>query len=234
MSSSTRGQAPEPTPKTGGRDRSNSRGEATRLLLLEKAEELFAHRGISAVPLRDIGTAAGQKNNVVVQYHFGDRERLIREIAAYRGRLSEQVRVELLADLFATGRSPRVADLVRAWIRALSCHLEADNFYLAFLSRYVIERGGYVGLEGMEISNTIYTFTSMLRRLLPTHPGTLLDERWMVMMTSAVHTLARYQTSLRAGGLPAPLPRLVADLVVLFAAALEAPPAGIDVGVEAG
>jgi AcrR family transcriptional regulator len=225
VSPSRRKQVPDPPLKANGRDRSNSRGDATRLLLLEKAEELFAHRGISAVPLRDIGTAAGQKNNVVVQYHFGDRESLIREIAAHRSQLSEQVRVELLADLLAKGSPPQVTDLVQAWIKALSCHLEADNYYLAFLSRYAVERGDYHGLEGGEINSTIYTFTSMLRRLLPTYPRALLEERWMVMMTNAVHTLARYQASLRAGALSAPLSYLIADLVVLFSAAIEAPTA---------
>ena len=212
------------------RDRLNSRGDATRLLLLEKAEELFASRGITAVPLRDIGVAAGQKNNVVVQYHFGDRESLIRELAAYRGGMGERMRAELLADLLTKGPALQVSDLVRAWIEALACHLEPGNFYLAFLSRYVIERGDYEGLAGVNITTTIYTFTSMLRRLLPGHPEALLAERWAVMMTSAVHTLARYQTAMRTGHLPAPLPALLDDLVCFFAAALAAPPPVTKVG----
>src|SRR5690348_17179515 len=83
------------------RDRVNSRGDATRQLILKTAEQLFAERGIAAVPLRDIGIAAGQKNNVAVQYHFGDRESLIREIISYRAIASEEKRVEMLADLLS-------------------------------------------------------------------------------------------------------------------------------------
>jgi len=49
------------------------------------AEQLFAEHGIAAVPLRDIGTAAGQKNHAVVQHHFGDRECLVREVIAIIG-----------------------------------------------------------------------------------------------------------------------------------------------------
>jgi AcrR family transcriptional regulator len=192
---------------------------------LRKAEELFATRGIEAVPLRDIGVAAGQKDNVAVQYHFGDREGLLREITSYRARATEEARAELLADLFAAGRPPQVIDLVRVWVRALACHLEEDNYYLAFLSRYVIERGGYAGLEGIGVADTMYTFITMLRRLLPGHPEAVVNERWAVMMTSTVHELARYQTALRSGGaLPVPLPDLIEDLVTFMAAGLAATP----------
>jgi AcrR family transcriptional regulator len=210
--------------KPAGRDRPNSRGESTRLLILKKAEELFAHQGIAAVPLRDIGVAAGQKNNVAVQYHFGDKENLLRGITAYRARVSEQRRAELLADLLAAGRPPQIVDLVRSWIDALAYHLGDDNYYLAFLSRYFIERGGSAGLEGQGVSSTIFTYTAMCRRLLPDYPEALVEERWVVMMTSAVHALARYQTAARVGKLPAPLPDLLDDLVTFFAAGLAAPP----------
>ena len=80
------------------------------------AERLFATRGITAVPLRDIGIGAGQKNHAVVQYHFGDRESLVREMIAFRATLSERLRVEMFADLVSRGQ-PQVSDLV-AQLRA--------------------------------------------------------------------------------------------------------------------
>jgi AcrR family transcriptional regulator len=191
---------------------------------MKKAEELFATRGIEAVPLRDIGVAADQKNNVAVQYHFGDKESLLKEITSYRTRATEEARAELLADLLSAGRPPQVIDLVLVWVHALARHLEEDNYYLAFVSRYVIERGGYAAIEGMGIA-TLYTSTTMLRRLLPVHPEVLLKERWQVMMASTMHELARYQTALRSGDtLPAPLPELVDDLVTFMAAGLEVAP----------
>src|ERR1700722_10379672 len=83
-----------PTRKLANRERVNSRGDATRQLILATAEQLFAERGIAAVPLRDIGVAAGQKNNVAVQYHFGDRESLLQEITSYRAAASDESRVK--------------------------------------------------------------------------------------------------------------------------------------------
>ncbi len=213
--------APSPS---NGRDRPNSRGDATRLRILLKAEELFAERGVGTVPLRDIGLAAGQKNNVAVQYHFGDRETLVRDIATYRAKAGEAVRSELLADLAASGKPPQVFDVVHAYLASLTCHLEPGNHYLAFLGRYAAERGSFAGLEGIGES-TIHTFTAMLRRLLPHLPAALVEERWMVVMTSSLHTLARYQSAQRVGTLPAPLPDLLEDMALFFSHALEAPSA---------
>lgn len=220
----SRRRPPDASPKSNGRDRPNSRGDATRLLILLKAEELFAERGIEAVPLRDIGIAAGQKNNVAVQYHFRDRETLLREIASYRFHVSESIRAELLADIMSGGKTPRVLDLVRAYILALAGHLEDGDHYLAFLSRYAIERGGYHGLEGTSVGSNIHTFITMIHRLLPDLPYEMVEERWLVMMTSSIHTLARYQNSMKAGTLLAPLDQLLDDLIVFLAAGLEAAP----------
>lgn len=189
------------------------------------AEEMFAESGIATVPLREIAIAAGQKNNVAVQYHFGDRENLVREIAAYRAEASEAMRSELLAELMGSGKAPEVHDVVSAFLASLTCHLEPGNHYLAFLSRYSAERGDYAGLEGIvgTAGSTVPTFLAMMRRLLPDLPRAVVEERWMVMMTSAVTTLARYQVADRAGTLPAPLSELTEDLVAFFSAALQAP-----------
>ncbi len=188
------------------------------------AEQLFAERGISAAPLRDIGLAAGQRNNVAVQYHFGDREQLLREITSYRAKTSEQVRADQLADLLAKRQPTEVSDLVRAFVLSLVCHLEEGSHYLSFLSRYIIERGGYGGLEGSVSTSTVNTMVRLVRLLLPDHPTDLLDERWTIMMTSSVHTLARYQAAMRSEALPAPLDQLIEDLVIVLSAGIEALP----------
>jgi AcrR family transcriptional regulator len=213
-----------PPPRPTNRDRPNSRGDNTRLLILETAEHVFADRGIAAVPLRDVGLAAGQKNNVAVQYHFGDRETLIKAIISYRASTSEEIRSEVLADLLAQGKTPDVRDLVRAFILSLAKHLEEGNHYLAFLSRYIIEMGGYRGLEGSLSTSTVTTMISLLYRLLPDYPEAVLFERWMIMMTSTVHSLARYQTARQSRKLALPLDALLDDLVTFLAAGIESVP----------
>ena len=188
------------------------------------AEQLFAESGIAAVPLRDIGAAAGQKNNGVVQYYFGDRDRLVSDIIAYRAEISEKLRVEMLADILAQGL-PRVPDLVTVFVMPMAVYMEKGNYYIKLLSRYIIEHGGYEGLDRTMIpSSTVYTLRGLLGRLLPDTPADVLDERWVVMMTSAIHTLARYQTVMTSGArLSAPIEVLLDDLVRFLTAGLEAP-----------
>jgi AcrR family transcriptional regulator len=201
------------------------RGDATRELILLTAERLFAERGIEAVPLRDIGAAAGQKNHVAVQYHFGDRETLVQAIAAYRAQFLMDVSADLVADLVAGGRVLTVTDFVRATITALAANLDDESHFFPFISRYIIERGGYGGLEHTVPTGSATTLRTILQRLLPEHTEALLDERWEILFTSAVHTLARYQVMMHDRMLPAPIDDLIEDLVRVLAAGLETPPA---------
>ncbi|HEY4634916.1 MAG TPA: TetR family transcriptional regulator [Candidatus Limnocylindrales bacterium] len=221
----------DPARRAPGRDRTNARGEATRELILLTAERLFAERGIEAVPLRDIGQAADQKNNFAVQYHFGDRENLVRAIAEYRSRSVLAANEALAADLSTGAPEPTVTDLVRSFVTALATNLEGDSHFLGFVSRYIIERGGYAGLDAAVPTGSIKTIRASFLRLLPTHTDALLDERWEILFTSAVHALARYQVAMRKGALAAPLDFLIEDLVRSLTAALAEPPPG---GVSGG
>lgn len=206
------------------RDRSNSKGSLTRQIILAKAEQMFAEQGIAATPLRDIALAAGQKNNVAIQYHFGDREGLLRAIISYHAATSEKVRAEMMADLLIRGRPPQVHDLVRAFVVSLARHFDEGGYYLAFLARYIVERGGYAGLEGSVSASTITSFMSILYQLLPDHEKETLDERWMIVMTTTVHTLSRYQMAARNGRKTAPTHELLENLINFMAAGIESAP----------
>lgn len=200
------------------------RGQATRLLILTAAEELFAERGISAVPLRDIGKAAGQRNHAAVQYHFGDRDEVVRAIMEYRGSESERKRSEIVAGLMLGTAAPTITDVVAAFVRPLAMHFRPGNHYLRFLSLLITEEGGYEDLVGVHTGGQVMTLRTLMIKLLPEIPEPVLTERWWVALTSAVHTLARYQTAQRKRErLPAGIDALVDDLVSFLAAGLAAP-----------
>jgi AcrR family transcriptional regulator len=57
---------------------------STKEQIVCAAERLFAARGLDGVSLRQIGTAAGNGNNSVVQYHFGSKQQLVQAIFEYR------------------------------------------------------------------------------------------------------------------------------------------------------
>jgi AcrR family transcriptional regulator len=56
--------------------------EPTRERILSAAEELFAAHGVDGVSLREITRASGTRNTVGLQYHFKDRNGVLRAILA--------------------------------------------------------------------------------------------------------------------------------------------------------
>ncbi|MDR6688770.1 AcrR family transcriptional regulator [Arthrobacter sp. 1088] len=210
-------------------ERKNVRGQATRQRILTEAERLFAQHGISAVPLRDIGKAAGQRNHAAVQYHFGEREEIVKAIMEFRGAESEISRTEMVTGLMLSETTPTVSDVVSAFVRPLAIHFQPDNHYLPFLSLYITEEGGYEGLVGVRVGAAVVTLRTLLGKLVPEIPEPVLDERWWVTLTSAVHALARYHTAQRKREhLPAAIEALISDLITFLSAGLVATPANDD------
>ncbi|MET8163313.1 helix-turn-helix domain-containing protein [Streptomyces sp. NPDC005329] len=52
----------------------------TRGTLIRAAERLFATKGVDGASLNEIKRAAGQRNAMALQYHFGDRAGLLRAV----------------------------------------------------------------------------------------------------------------------------------------------------------
>jgi AcrR family transcriptional regulator len=67
-----------------------------RLAILRAAEELFAEHGIEGPSLREIARRAGQGNTNAAQYHFGDRDGLLRAALERHGARVEDRRRALL------------------------------------------------------------------------------------------------------------------------------------------
>ncbi|WP_328483566.1 TetR/AcrR family transcriptional regulator [Streptomyces sp. NBC_00377] len=59
--------------------RSRNAGD-TRGTLIRAAERLFAAKGVDGASLNEIKRAAGQRNAMALQYHFGDRAGLLRAV----------------------------------------------------------------------------------------------------------------------------------------------------------
>lgn len=223
MSQTSPADPARPSRSRSGGERRNARGDTTRQLILVAAERLFAERGISAVPMRDIGLAAGQRNHTTVRYHFGERDGVVNAIMEYRGAQSEAARTGMVTDLMLAG-SPTIRDVVSAFVRPLAIHIQPDNHYLAFLSLYITSEGGYAGLAHVNAGASVVTLRALLGRLVPDIPAGLLDERWWLTLTSAVHALARYHSAQRKHARQSgPLDLLLEDMVTYLSAGLSAP-----------
>lgn len=94
--------------------------------LIRAAEALFASHGIDAVSLREINRLAGARNATALQYHFRDRDGLLRAVLAKHGRDVEIRRHALLDAYEAAGRDDTPADLralAGALVRPLAAKL---------------------------------------------------------------------------------------------------------------
>jgi AcrR family transcriptional regulator len=185
------------TSKTGALDRGNAGGRATRELLMLTAERLFAQRGFAAVPLREIGREAEQRNPAVTQYHFGTREELVREIYAYRAESLNARRFELLRELEARGG----ADDPRALLRALLLpHAESisdpENHFLGFLNRLIADRGrlDLGGLGRATVPLAAYDeLRARIAQQFPKIPTDVFKRRFELVFNWAIEALATFE-----------------------------------------
>jgi AcrR family transcriptional regulator len=81
-----------------------ARGEQTKKLLLDTAEQLFSERGFDAVSLREIRLAAGARNTAAMQFHFGDREGLVDALIERHMPRIAAIQQDLYDEMVAEGR----------------------------------------------------------------------------------------------------------------------------------
>lgn len=87
--------------------------------LLEAAERLIAVKGLGVAD-REITAAAGHANKSAIAYHFGTRELLLVAIWDWRGRVVNQRRSVLLAELDRRGATTDLEALAFAYIAPLA------------------------------------------------------------------------------------------------------------------
>jgi AcrR family transcriptional regulator len=203
------------------KDKRHARSQSTRESILFAAERMFAEHGIDSVSLRDIGLAAGQKNNGAVQYHFGDRDNLVLQIVAYREQSTEDVRAKLLKEIRESASTPTVRDHVRAFVMSLATLLDQDNYFLRFFSRLYVERGRspHVPLPPGDYEALRDTMLQLLPHLDPA----ILTHRWRLMTITTIHALAGYQAALKTRTMKTPSASLTAELIDFLTAGLEGP-----------
>jgi len=190
------------------------------------AERLFAERGIGAVSLREIGAAAGQRNNGAAQYHFGTKRGLIDAIVEYRMRPINERRVALLGEIDAAGRGGELRALVEVLVLPFAAYVaEHGTHWARFLAQAsaepdialeeVLDRPEMRGLH--EVSRRI---EAVLRPL----PAAVRRYRLELAGTLLVHAGASWErAALRRPARAARTAPLAADLVDAIVGLLLAP-----------
>jgi AcrR family transcriptional regulator len=136
-------------------------GTGTRARIIRAAEELFAARGLNGVSLREINRAAGQSNTGAVQYHFGDRDGLVRAVIEKHRQDTEPRRHALLDQYEAAG-----ADDLRTLVAALVLPPAAK----------LSDPDG--GREYLQIASEFYSRPASIEQLIPQRDPNASMERW--------------------------------------------------------
>lgn len=106
--------------------------------MIEIAERLIGEQGLDAVSMRDVATAAGQRNNSAVQYHFGSRDGLILQVLRRRLVELDEDRKERLTKVDAEGLGTDLTTLVWVLFEPIVDLLRANpeaTHYARFLQR---------------------------------------------------------------------------------------------------
>jgi AcrR family transcriptional regulator len=208
----------------------------TRQRILDAAELLFTDYGFEATTLRQITGAAGV-NLAAVNYHFGSKEELVREVFRRRLTWLNQQRLQELDRLEAeAGGQPLKPSRILEVFFGVALKMAADTkgggrTFMRLLGRTYTKPSEFVrGFLAEEYAAVIARFKSALLKALPGVPGEEILWRFHFMLgamsyaicgTDALHIVAEDALddgdaealyarlmSFMIGGLRAPLPTL--------------------------
>lgn len=197
--------------------------------LIDTAERLFAERGIAAVSLREIGAAAGHRNNSAAQYHFGTREGLVDAIFETRMGPIDEARRGMLDRLDVEGRINDVRALCEAFIHPLAASLVSSggaSWYARFLSQVVFDpEFELLARRRHPVTRGLRRVINLLNEEMAHLPPILRGERLQLAASLVVHALADRERAAQAGRIAsgATPALLAADLVDAMHAVLVAP-----------
>jgi AcrR family transcriptional regulator len=196
----------------------------TRERLVDAAESLFAEHGVGGVSLREINRAAGAKNAVAVQYHFGDREGILRAINA-KHEPAIDARRHAMLDEYEAQHKDDVRALAAAWVRPLASKLEDTDGGLAYLQIYAELMNVLPSLrDGVSNGGRAKLVDSIQRWRLLVEPF-LVDDAARLHRRYAVMRFSATEMGRRARSGPHRDDRLfVSDLIDMCTAMLTAPP----------
>lgn len=143
-------------------------GDRVREAILDCAEQLFAERGFYGTSIRDITTQAGLRL-AAVNYHFGTKEGLFRDVLLRRAAPLNARRLELLRAAGTRGTSAaRTESVVDAFVRPiaeLAGAGEGPRRYLALIAQVSSSRLTALSLVAEHFNPVAEHFMAALARI---------------------------------------------------------------------
>ena len=151
----------------------------TRARLKEAAQRLFALRGVDGVTVQEIVSAAGQRNNASLHYHFGSKQDLLKELVRDGARFIDARRQEMLDRMEA-----EKALSIRSLIEALAFPLlelsekSGHRTYIRMIANLQLTDRAFLREAVGDTWNTGYRrCLAHLAQQLPQLPPPILEQR---------------------------------------------------------
>ena len=195
--------------------------------LLETAERMLAEYGIEGVSLRQIAAATGEGNNSVVQYHFGDKAGLIREIINRRVETFEPRRQAMLAEAAAQGRLADTRSLLEILFLPLAEAADGEGlhvyarFMTQFITRFQYQDG--IAHPGWAPESAATRAVMLLHERLPFLSLEVLAARINRVGALFLGALAERDHAVARGRDIEPEAAFLDDLFAMMTAAIEVP-----------
>jgi AcrR family transcriptional regulator len=173
---------------------STAASASTREALILAGEQLFGEYGIDGVSLRQINTAAGQRNSSAAHYHFGSKEALVSAVYEYRMERVNRRRLALLAEMEAKESPPDVRTIVATIVLPVVeeiLHSDGGSHYIRFLAQMIGHpRVSLIDLWNSRFGEGLSRVIKLLRQALPEIPDTIIGQRFGLMWEQTIHALA--------------------------------------------
>ncbi|WP_328403339.1 TetR/AcrR family transcriptional regulator [Streptomyces sp. NBC_00390] len=160
----------------------SQRPRDTRGTLIRAAERLFAAKGVDGVSLSEIKRAAGQRNAMALQYHFGDRAGLLRAVLDKHLPAVDAGR-EVLLQQYEDSGSADLRSLAGALVLPAAAKLgdpDGGREFLQIVAELLNRPEPLVELVVTE-GSSIYPWRRLVEALLPPESTMVLHTRFTAM-----------------------------------------------------
>lgn len=178
-------------------------GDVVRERILDGAEELFAEKGFFGASIRDITEHAGVRL-AGINYHFGTKEELFRDVLLRRAVDLSAERLRLLGEVPHEGSAPRrTRAIVGAFVTPVLKRAADDSGfrnYCALIAQVASSRVWALTLVADQFNVTATAFVRALEGVFPRAPEPSLHHAYQFLLSC---TLYGFSDNLRLDSLTA-------------------------------
>ncbi len=168
-------------------------GDRVREKILDHAEELFAERGFFGASVRDITEKAGVRL-AAVNYHFGTKEELFRDVVLRRAAVLNAARVERLEGAARAGtKEARTRAIAEAFVvPAVELALTDAPFrnYFALIAQVSNSRLWALSLVAEQFNAVALSFIAAFGRVFPRASKRALYYSYQFLVSSTLSALS--------------------------------------------